>query len=60
MVKGKVAPLKCLFYVTTQTENNQYTLIKQSTHSFAIGFRFAAAGIRVTIVGNRHWFKAMW
>ena len=32
MVKGRVAPPKCLFHVVTQTENDQYTLIEQSAH----------------------------
>ena len=31
MVKGRVAPSKCLFYVATQTEK-RYTLIEQSAH----------------------------
>ena len=30
IVKGRVAPLKFLFYVVTQIEKDQYTLIKQS------------------------------
>ena len=32
MVTGRVAPPKCLFHVATQTENDQYTLIKQPAH----------------------------
>ena len=32
MIKGKKAPPKCLFYVTTQIEKDQYTLIEQSAH----------------------------
>ena len=32
MVKGVVVPPKCLFYVETQTEKDQYTLIEQSAH----------------------------
>ena len=32
MVKGGVAPPKCLFHVPTQTEKDQYTLIDQSAH----------------------------
>ena len=31
MVKGKVAPPRCLFHVATQIED-QYTLIEQSAH----------------------------
>ena len=30
MVKGRVAPSKCLFHAATQTEKDQYTLIEQS------------------------------
>ena len=33
MVKGMVAPPKCLFYIDTQIEKDQYTLIEQSAHS---------------------------
>ena len=32
MVKGKVAPPKCLFHVVTQIEKDRYTLIEQSGH----------------------------
>ena len=32
MVKGRVAPPKCLFYVATQTVKDQYTPIEQSVH----------------------------
>ena len=32
MVKGRVAPPKCLFHVATQIEKDQYTLIEQSAH----------------------------
>ena len=32
MVKGRVAPPKCLFHVATQTEKDRYTLIEQSAH----------------------------
>ena len=31
MVKGRVAPPKCLFHIATCTKN-RYTLIEQSTH----------------------------
>ena len=31
MVKGRVAPPKCLFRVATQIEKDRYTLIEQST-----------------------------
>ena len=30
MVKSWVAPPKCSFYVATQTEKDQYTVIEQS------------------------------
>ena len=32
MVKGRVAPPKCLFHVPTQTKKDRYTLIEQSAH----------------------------
>ena len=32
MVKGRVAPPKCLFHVATQIEKDRYTLIEQSVH----------------------------
>ena len=32
MVKDRVAPLKCLFYVATQIEEDWYALIEQSAH----------------------------
>ena len=32
MVKGKVAPPKCLCHVATQTEKDCYTLIELSAH----------------------------
>ena len=32
MVKGRVAHLKCLCLVATQTEKDRYTLIEQSAH----------------------------
>ena len=32
MIKGRVAPPKCLLHVTNQIEKDQYTLIEQSTH----------------------------
>ena len=32
MVKGRVAPPKCLFYVATQIEKDKYTLIEQLAH----------------------------
>ena len=32
MIKGKVAPPKCLFCVATQTEKDQYTLVEQSAY----------------------------
>ena len=32
MVKGRVAPPKCLYYIDTQIEKDQYTLVEQSTH----------------------------
>ena len=32
MVKGRVAPPKCLFHVATQAEKDRYTLIEQSAH----------------------------
>ena len=30
MVKGRVAPPKCLYHVATQTEKDRYTLTEQS------------------------------
>ena len=32
MVKGRVAPPKCLLYAATEIEKDQYTLTKQSAH----------------------------
>ena len=32
--KGQGSPPKSLFYPTTQTEKDRYTLIEQSTHLF--------------------------
>ena len=32
MVKGRVAPPKCLFHVATQTGKDSYTLIEQPVH----------------------------
>ena len=32
MVKGRVAPPKCLFHVATQIENDRHTLIEQPEH----------------------------
>ena len=32
MIKGRVAPPKCLFHVATQIEKSIYTLIEQSAH----------------------------
>ena len=32
MIKGRVAPPKCLLHVTNQIEKDQHTLIEQSTH----------------------------
>ena len=32
MVKGRVAPPKCLFPVANQIKKDQYTLIEQSAH----------------------------
>ena len=32
MIKDMVATFKCLFYVSTEIENDQYTLIEQSIH----------------------------
>ena len=32
MVKGRVAPLKCLLHVATLIEKDRYTLIEHSTH----------------------------
>ena len=32
MVKGRLAPPKCLFHVATQIEKGRYTLIEQSAH----------------------------
>ena len=32
MIKGGVAPPKCLFHVATPTEKDQYTLIVQSPY----------------------------
>ena len=32
MVKGRVAPPKCLFHVANQIEKDRYTLIEQSAH----------------------------
>ena len=30
IAKGRIVPPKCVFYVVTQIEKHQYTLIKQS------------------------------
>ena len=40
MVKGRVAPPKCLFYINTQIEKHQYTLIEQSAHSVLLKLAF--------------------
>ena len=32
MLKGRVAPPKCLFHVVNQTEKGQYTLTQRSAH----------------------------
>ena len=32
IVKGRVAPPKCLFHDATKTETDQYTLIEHSAH----------------------------
>ena len=39
MVKGKVAPPRCLFHVATQIED-QYTLIEQSAHLILLKLAF--------------------
>ena len=38
MVKGRVAPPKCLFRVATQTKKDQYTLTEQSAHLVLLTF----------------------
>ena len=40
MVKGRVAPPKCLFYINTQIEKDQYTLIEQSAHTVLLKLAF--------------------
>ena len=39
MVKGRVAPPKCLFHVGAQIEKDRYTLIEKSAHLVLLEFR---------------------
>ena len=45
MVKGRVAPPKCLFYVAIYTE--RYTLIEQSAHLHGLGIYYITPHIAI-------------
>ena len=48
MVKGRVAPPKCLFHVATQTEKHRYTPIEQSAHLVLLKLVFTSTSYAAT------------